>query len=367
MRRNTTFIVGTLSIVAISAGVAMYQQIHPNDPERPAAVVTLTCNAESRTYVVNLHDPANGEVIETRRFMLDPSMETMASCSSNIPGPGLRSAFDEDFKHLAVRKKMSAHGSHVGIVAQSAEMGVNSKFTDLSGDTKGFGAYVNQSKPAFGPGGKLYFVQSDKQGVSYVHSVEPSKGSKPKRAGSGQMRVGNEGVKAPFYYLPGSTSPQTDNTPFAVYMNDGWGFSTDADNGTIVYGNLNGKGKSYTVDLPHGKGGQQDYTIRMDPRVALNRSTFLGLSPTYDRLYVVHINRETVDLTDGLTYTNGSVTDPQLSPNGKSIVYVVEGNNGKRTLHRVALDGTKLGTPKTLANAKLSDSRTWSVRLLTEQ
>lgn len=364
MSSKRTYMLAAATIVAMTVGITVVNVISDDEPQRLSGIVTLACDTEARLYTVDIHDPATGKVTASRYFKLGTGMESTANCSSSIPGQGLRSAFSEDFNYLAVRKQMSRNGFHAGVVAAADSPNKVGKFTDLSGDTDGFGAYAKQSKPAFGPDGKLYFVQPTKEGTTYLQTVEVGEGNKPEPV-NGEPQVDNPNVGGPLYYLPGAKAPQTDDTPFAAYLNDGsWGFSTEADNDKIIFGALNGD-KTYTVPLPHGKGAEADYTIRMDPRVALNKKDFLGLSPTWDRLYTVHVDREQASLTGSLTVTNGSIVDPQLSPDGKSIVYISATNSHKYALQRATLEGTNLGQPQKLPQHELPATR--DVRLLTVQ
>jgi hypothetical protein len=251
----------------------------------------------------------------------------------------MRSAFDKGFQNLAVQEGPEELPPpddapyHTGVIANG-----DGEFTDLSGvqgesDTD-FASATQQSPGAYGPDGRLYFVQAGDDSDELM--VADPNGGKPQKVGelniSGYSFNVVSGGTSPQdfpYFVPGDSRPQMyDSRYHEAACPDGWGFWT-VGNDTLRYGKTGTKGSS--IELTSGVG--------YDPIGCIDHRSFYDLS---DTIYRVTITGGSIKKTKLLPKTDGEISQPVVSPDGQSIAFLLK-KDDTLTLYTVPTTG---GTPE---------------------
>jgi hypothetical protein len=284
------------------------------------------CDSTNRaTRKIQFIDPETGEVRETRSFTADAdeTYRSLASCNTNLAGAQIRSAFDKNYGNMAVQKTADDKSLRAGIIPQdgtSAQEGeVN--FQDLSGLTGdgGFGPPANQSIGAFGPNGDLYFVQKTGDHNGVLMSVSVNGGAPAAVKGGDAGTIDPAEWSDQLYFPKGSAKPELDNSPgvSTVYSPDG-SYVISAGDGTISYGPNNGT---------TGKTTEPEYGKTLWPFGYVNKTTFFGSGD--NQLYRATISGSKVKTEKLLPEADGDVKEPTLSPDGKSIVFILERDDSR--------------------------------------
>jgi WD40 repeat protein len=140
------------------------------------------------------------------------------------------------------------------------------------------------------------------------------------------------------YFLKGSDKPDHGDSPgiSTVYSPDG-SYVISAGDGTIVYGPNNGTA---------GKTTEQEPGKTLWPFGYVNKTTFFGSGD--NQLYRATISGSKVKTVALLPEADGTVKEPTLSPDGKTIVFILE-KDDSRALWTIST--TPGSTPKKLPTA----------------
>jgi hypothetical protein len=298
-------------------------------PNIAAGIVLSACNSGTDGIRnVQFVDPTNGNVAETRYFVIEPlKFRSTGDCNSNLPGAKLRSAFNGDFTSIAVQQPQSENGSHTGIVNASQSMqDTATDFVDLSGVKEGddFSAAAQQSAGAFGPDGQLYFVQHTSKETTLM-AVNPT-GGQPQAVPSFDAQGFDPADETDrIFFVSNDKEPQLNTDLQQVVAPDGT-WAIWAGDGWIGYG------KPGTT----GKKTEPNYGHTLWPFGYISQKSFYGI--TDDTLVRATITGSTVKEQSLLPETDGKIIDPTVSPDGTTIAFVLE-KETTRALYTVPANG----------------------------
>lgn len=298
-------------------------QSTPAAPNTPAGIVLTACNSGADGIRnVKFIDPNNGNETETRYFVIQPmEYASLGDCNSNQAGAKLRSAFNGDFTSIAAQKAQDT-GNRAGLIRFTKSMQtMHTDFTDLSGvkDDGGFGSPIQQSMGAFGPDGKLYFVQGG-TGNGKLMAVDPANGapqSVPSTDDIKNVDPTNRSFPVNFgvYFVAGDPRPQFDLTTQEAAAPDGsWAFWTNAADSYLSFGKPGTSGSHTEPNYEHPA---------PTPVVYLSKTSYLGLA-SESNLVLANVNGKSVTSRPLLPETDGKIIDPTVSPDGTRIAFVLQ-------------------------------------------
>jgi WD40-like Beta Propeller Repeat len=305
------------------------QAAQPTTSSVPAGIVLSTCNSGADgTRNIEFVNPDNGDVAETRFFVIEPmTFESIGDCNSNLSGAKMRSAFNDGFTSIAAQQPLPENGYHTGVVNASQSLqDTTTDFVDLGGaQDNGFSSATQQSVGAFGPDGRLYFVQGT-QGQGKLMAVNPTGGQPQAVPASDDVKnIDPADATDRVFFLPNDKDLQfnTDlqevvapDDSWAIWAGDGW----------IGYGKPGTPGTQTEPNYGH----------TLWPFGYINQMSFYG--STDDTLVHATITRSTVKEQSLLPNTDGKIIDPTLSPDGKQIAFILE-KETSRALFVVSTDG----------------------------
>jgi hypothetical protein len=278
------------------------------------------CAAHDGVRSIQFFDPETKDG-NTVYFTLEPMkyQAPTADCNSNADGRTARQAVNEDYTLLAAQEDAT---SHIGTIKSSSTPETTTTFEDLSSVTEGgFGVEPKQSDGAFGTDGKLYFNEDTGDGDTLM-SVDPTPGSTPEKVAGGK------------------TSNLVDTNK--VTSKDGsWGLWYDANDGSLKYGKPGSSGTGLEIEYGHTL-----FPLAVD---GASKTKFIGWNDK-DQIVRATINGTHVTEDDVLPKTDGTISEPTVSPDGTQAAFIMEktddsGQTKIRALYVVSLTGTGTNEP----------------------
>lgn len=284
-------------------------------------IAVATCDAQTAVRTVNLVKPQAGFDPIKRYFAFGQQLtySSLADCNAadGMPGSYLRSAFNADFTQVAARMIGDGDKGRAGIITGTTGPEEEPNFVDRSGvplEAEGhFGQQTDQSRPAFGPDGQLYFAQSQNEG-SRIMKATPTGEAKPQEVPGEVPGPFSMSSDAPFF-IPGDPRPQMDNRAREAVAPDGsWAFRQGE--GYVYYGKIGSK-KHTELNYSTQPGAPFGY---------LDTKSYLVLNPLPDdKIQKITITGNKFRTEDILTVTDeGDILDPVLSPDGRQIAFLLK-------------------------------------------
>jgi hypothetical protein len=318
-----------------SASTAPHKDNAPSNKETEApkatpVIVLGECGMDVKRKLTLLK-PADGGIKSTKHIKLSVGQQTLFNCMGARTGAMERSAFDKGFTKLAVMQSMQDDETLAGYVTPSLieDDDASGSMRNLSGPNAaddGFGAKKRRSVPAFDPTtGNLLFVEHGDPGklLSVNPNIGATEDAKPQEIPNSDDVVNGTGDDDALYFFPHSDEVQNDYRTRAVYSPDGKMGFTHGEYNSIAYGDLDG-GKTKEADLPLVDG---DY-VGLEPVAYLSENSFIAISssPGHQNnvLYRVTITGDSLGIEQMLTDTDGAIYDVTLSPDGKTMVFLLE-------------------------------------------
>jgi|GEM_PF-2725761 len=339
-----------LSVVLVAAGCGQADQPSAPTPSTPPTSVSgpATTSSPSATaaapsgIVIQTCLHGNGRKLQfvdpttktaTTRVFVTGNYTPTVACTPIARGRDeQRSSYNQDFTLLAAQKKLPNGGLHTGVISVADnEQDTSDRFKDLSGaDDSGFGADAQQSVGAFNPkDGQLYFVAKNSDQSKHLLTINPAGGTPQEiqaPAEVKQVSVDANSYPANFgvYFSPGYDAPLFKFDSYQITAKDGSSAFWDAGNG-IAYGK-----PGTTGTLMQGA---------PEPWIYLDPTHYIGVD--HSKLLRVTASGSAAQVTSLLPETDGNIKSPVLSPDGKTIAFILE-KPAARVLYTVPAGG---GTP----------------------
>jgi hypothetical protein len=291
-----------------------------------AGIVLASCLPAESMKELDFVDPVSNQV-DTRYFVAS-GYETQADCgTTEAYRLARRSAFNSTFTLLAANQATSNNGYHAGVLHASKSMqDMTPDFTDLSATTNDdFGAAIQQTAGAFGPNGKLYFVQITPGGSPnpdkvQLMAVDPNGGTPQEVPASDDIKnvrieknptgPSNYGV----YFVPGYDKPLFRyDTALAVSPDGSWAFWRDSSTNNIRYG---------APDTPGTKLEINDKAPAVDPMIYVDKTSYIGADG--NSLVLTKITGNSTSNVQLLPPTDGSILYPTLSPDRTKVAFILK-------------------------------------------
>lgn len=292
-----------------------------------SGIVVQTC-LHSNGRKLSFVNPQTKSITATRTFYTS-NYVLQVDCTPIARGRDeQRSSYNKNFTLLAAQRKLPG-GFHTGVIASGqSDQDTSDRFKDLSGASDGgFSAEVKQSVGAFQPStDNLYFVQEDTDSTKRLMTVASTGGVQQQSSPADVRHVNVEGGypnNYGVYFAPNNDQPLFKFDSYLVAAPDGsWGFWST------------GNGTAY------GKPGTIGTLVKNVPTpwIYLNKTSYIGLGVRADQLLLVTVSNGAAQTKSLLPATDGMIKSPMLSPDGSTVVFILD-KPSSRVLYTVPVAG----------------------------